>query len=331
MAGSSDYLGQHMHLPWNDAPFMNSGEIMLVPSSAPGRLGIEFHDNGPDNTFWGSQPRFGYHDVPSANLYLDWLDFDMPRWFDFAHVPSKFTGTRNIDGSIYREPGKFNLNTMTEEGWNALRNGRSHFPSYDEFYTYRQWLGNQTDYPAEFRPFRSPSATRLVPPLETTNDALFGPPISATLLGWEFGGKSVMMDESANNPYSVLDNVMRLSDVTTTRSNVFGVWITVGYFKVEKCENLAELKAKFTNHNFDHIANDAMFKAVYPDGYVLGTEMGQEDRSVRRYRAFYLIDRSSPLDEFYRGMDLEKANAVILKKIVQIGRASCRERVSVRV
>jgi hypothetical protein len=117
---------------------------------------------------------------------------------------------------------------------------------------------------------------------------------------------------------------MRLSDVTTTRSNVFGVWITVGYFNVEKYNNLAGLKAKYGDR-VSHIQNDPMFRAVYPDGCVLGTEMGQpggdemglEDATVRRYRVFYLIDRSTPIaEEFRRGMDAEKAKAVIVKKTV---------------
>jgi hypothetical protein len=330
--GDPDYLGQHLHFPWNDAPFMNSGEIMLIPTSAPGRLGMEFHDNGTDNAFFGSQPRFGYHPVPSANLYLDWDEFNMPRWFDFVHVPSRFTGTRNDEGLTYREPGKINLNTVTEEGWNALKNGRSHFPSYSEFFSYRQWLGNLADYPSEFRPFRSPSAMRLVPPLippSSAEDALFGSPHSATLLGWETGGKPVMRDDAASNPYTVLDNVMRLSDVTTTHSNVFGVWITVGYFKVEKFDTPDALLTTYPMLSRNVIdrndPDDRMFRAIYgAEGYVLGAELGQsgddemgvDDSTVRRYRAFYLIDRSSPIDEFHRGVEMEKVNAVVIKKIL---------------
>ncbi|MDR0328969.1 MAG: hypothetical protein LBI05_11805 [Planctomycetaceae bacterium] len=313
-----------MHFPWNDAPLMNTGELMLVPSSAPGRFGVEFHDNGKDNDFFGTKPRFGYQDVPGANAYLDWENADLLSCLcDFVHVPSKFTGAIKS----MQEPGKINLNTLTEEGWKSLQNGRSNsvFPSYADFCKYRQWsaIPNDPTYPSEFRPFRSPSATHLVPPMEGGNpDTLVGNPVSGTLLGLENGGKPVLMDNEADNPYSILENVARLTDVTTTRSNIFAIWITVGYFHVEKCKDLDELKKKYPKHDFTHITGETMFKAVYPDGYVLGAELGQpgddemgiSDGTVRRHRAFYLIDRSIPIAKFQHGMEVEKTSPIILKK-----------------
>ena len=104
---------------------------------------------------------------------------------------------------------------------------------------------------------------------------------------------------------------MRLSDVTTAKSNVFAVWITVGYFEVKKVNDLADLKGKYPDHNFDHISTDT-FNKVYPDGYVLGAEMGLEDGTVQRQRAFYLIDRSEYTgDEFKRG---DKVEDVVIQK-----------------
>lgn len=287
-------LKPFIHFPWNDAPLMNTGELMLVPSSAPGRFGVEFHDNGTSEKFFGEPPRytprFSYsYDTLTASPYLHWGnsvsdEFDMSLLLDFVHVPSRFTGA-----SAEREPGKINLNTVTEEGWKALQNNRTNCPDYSQFHVERE----KAQKP-DGEPLRSPMAALL--------------------------GLDNMMNNSADNPYTALENVMRLSDVTTTRSNVFAVWITVGYFSVEKAENLDALKAKYPGHDFEHISNGKVFEAVYPDQYVLGTEKGLDDGSVKRHRAFYLIDRSNLMDSdtdtsinFQRGTKLD---AKTMKKVI---------------
>ena len=216
----------------------------------------------------------------------------MQRLFDFVHVPSRFAGT--IQGwtveaepkPIYsmREPGKINLHTITEEGWNTLRNGRDSFPSYEDLCNYRDQVS------AAGEPMSSPLA------------ALIG-----------LANKN-MINDSASNPYTALENVMRLSDVTTTQSNVFAVWITVGYFQVEKFENHSALTTKYPV--LSHINNDALFKSVYPDGYVLGAEMGLDDGTVKRHRAFYLIDRSVPVG-FQRGEDLNTKNVIVWETMLE--------------
>ena len=319
-----------LHFPWHDAPLMNTGELMLVPASAPGRFGVEFHDNGDESdSFYGiydwlkqtgpndDKPRFSYHyDGSTFSPYPNWAGdnlagtpatpSEMVRLFDFVHVPTKFAGTRDDDGYVFREPGKFNLNTITEEGWKALANGRTNFPSYDEFDQYRRKFKDDPAYPSEYKPFRSPSAVNLVPPLDGNPDALVGTPTSTTLLELEN-----LIVNDADNPYMALENAMRLSDVTTARSNVFAVWMTVGYFEVEKFDNYSTWSNKYGSQ-LSHIVSDAMYEAVYPDGCVLGAEKGLNDGTVRRHRAFYLIDRSVPVGNFERGKKLDDINEVII-------------------
>ena len=281
-----------MHFPWNDAPFMNSGELMLVPTSAPGRFGVEYHDNMSGSFFdtRGMKPRFGYNEVEFCRPYFNdghfnWgnSESDMQRLFDFVHVPTRFSGTRTdpLETSpvlVYREPGKINLNTLTEEGWNILANGRTGFPSYDKFCEYRDQARDADG------PFLSPLAA---------------------LLGLEG-----MIDNGASNPYTALENVMRLSDVTTTRSNVFAIWVSIGYFDVERFADRTALLAKYPA--LTHIDSDVMFKDVYPDGCVLGAERGLDDGTVRRYRAFYLLDRSTPVG--YRYDNEMNVRGVILQE-----------------
>jgi hypothetical protein len=87
---------------------------------------------------------------------------------------------------------------------------------------------------------------------------------------------------------------MRLGNLVTTRSNVYAVWITVGFFEVEPAADLA----------------------VHPDGYRLGPELGSDRGDMRRHRAFYVFDRSIPVG-FRRGEDLNVEDAVLLRRFIE--------------
>jgi hypothetical protein len=151
-------------------------------------------------------------------------------------------------------------------------------------------------------------------------------PLTETLLGWKSSaGNPVLLDDQADNPYTVLENVMRLFDVTTTRSNVFAIWMTVGFFKVEKVEYDLPFRQRCP-----HIDSKDMFDAVYPDGYLLGKEMGLDDGTVKRYRAFYLIDRSvfaasSPPFVFERGKQQNTEDVILKQTLLESGRAQNRQ------
>ena len=179
--------------------------------------------------------RFSYN---GFGPYLDW-QIQFSELFDFAHVPSRFAGTRWGDPAlddrlVYREPGKINLHTATDAALKALQ--------LDE-------------------------------------NLVAGAPRMEALL-------DKLIDNNANNPYTILYPAMRLSDVTTAQSNVFAVWITVGYF-----------------------ASDA-------SGHSVGNEKGLDDGTVRRYRAFYLIDRSIPVG-FRQGEELNAREAILMRTLLE--------------
>jgi hypothetical protein len=77
---------------------------------------------------------------------------------------------------------------------------------------------------------------------------------------------------------------MRLPNLVTTRSNVYAVWITVGYF--------------------------------HTDGTTLGGEAGSDTGEIERHRAFYLIDRSVPVG-FQRGENLNAAGTIMLRRFIE--------------
>jgi hypothetical protein len=244
-----------LHFPWHDAPLSNTYELMLVPASAPSRFGIESHDNG--EAFFNSSGQCRFRDPhQNRNLYLNFFQAGGLRdIFDYVRVPSRFAGT--VDAM--REPGKINLNTLTEKGWETLKGNRSSFPAYADLQSKR--------------PFETPQQTLLdSSPATSTPPPLFKPQDNT--------------DNPYVNPYTALEHIMRLADVTTTRSNVFAVWITVGYFDCEQ------------------------------DGRNLGKEKGLSDGLAKRHRAFYLIDRSVPVG-FRRGEKLNTGNVVIKRTILE--------------
>ena len=84
------------------------------------------------------------------------------------------------------------------------------------------------------------------------------------------------------NPFFRYQALQRLGNLTTTRSNVYAVWITVGNFEVHRRELLPqEIAAGITSVD----------RNVYLEGYTLGRELGGDTGEVKRHRAFYVIDR----------------------------------------
>lgn len=94
-----------------------------------------------------------------------------------------------------------------------------------------------------------------------------------------------------NHPFFRLKDAYRLGNLTTTRSNVFAVWVTMGFFEVDGNGNIV------TDGN----------------GPV---ELGEQTGEVRRYRAFYLIDRSIPVG-FERGKNHNAEDVILLKRMLQ--------------
>jgi hypothetical protein len=99
------------------------------------------------------------------------------------------------------------------------------------------------------------------------------------------------------NPYFRYQGIQRLGNLVTTRSNVFAVWITVGYFE-----------ALPAGAGYD--------PKVYPDGYQLGQELGSDTGDITRHRAFYIFDRSIPVG-FQRGQDINQDKALLLRRYIE--------------
>jgi hypothetical protein len=98
--------------------------------------------------------------------------------------------------------------------------------------------------------------------------------------------------------------LIRSAGVLTTHSNVYAVWITVGYFEVMPAPNDNSLSPARINY------------FIYPDGYQLGQELGADTGEIVRHRAFYIYDRSIPVC-FEPGMDHNYDKGILLKRFIE--------------
>ncbi len=169
--------------------------------------------------------------------------------------------------------------------------------------------------PSDFyAPFRSSSSSRFVP-----RDTLIRTSTETSLFRktWDATGTTLVDDPvfkprqpaadygtngdgRATNMLTSLSDVIRRGDMVTNRSNVFAVWVTIGYFEADEFVAADANGALQTKYPVLTHVNATNFNAIYPDGVVLGVERGLTDGTVTRHRKFYMIDRTIPVG-FRRG------------------------------
>jgi hypothetical protein len=221
--------------------------------------------------------------------------------------------------STYREPGRINLNTIyNQDVFDGVKNGFP-YPTIGGENIWTRFVRSRRGYdatpptpqdhilasdktsPTEFkRPFRSYGGGSLVPWTSTDRE------IDATLLRtdpaapdrplFDFNSTNAY-DNTDRNPYFRYQGLERLGNLVTTRSNVYAVWITVGYFEVSP-------------------APAGYDPAIYPDGYRLGRELGVDTGEIERHRGFYIFDRSLPVG-FQRGQDLNVEKAILVNRFIE--------------
>jgi hypothetical protein len=188
-------------------------------------------------------------------------------------------------------------------------------------------------------PFRSPDAGNLVPlqnmmraGVECTlqrSDSLDPGTISAApLFAAETSDKPRTEDpdnndldevrDSDRNPFFRYQPMMRVDNLVTTRSNVYAVWITIGFFEVEPVPAWNNITSNTVRDRFGgtNAAAEALYNRVYPNGYALGREDGIDTGDVRRVRGFYILDRTMPA-AFEPGIDHNVENVIRLRRRIE--------------
>ena len=133
----------------------------------------------------------------------------------------------------------------------------------------------------------------------TTGTALFDSQVLAA------AGTPQPYNDPTRSPFFRLQNSSRMTNLLTTRSNVYAVWITVGYFQVTPWYG-------YTSPPSPTIVYDT----AHQDGYQLGQELGGDSGQITRHRAFYLFDRTIPVG-FQRGVNHNVQNAILLRRYIE--------------
>jgi len=243
--------------------------------------------------------------------------------------------------STYREPGRINLNTIfSPEVYLGLMNyfpdmNSARFPPSAMPWQWEEFVRSRRGYQASTTPGGSPILvmndqypTFFAKPFRSFAGADYAPvsrlrptrEVECTLLRSEAGtvngtantplfafdtqnaqGMIASYNDPQRNPWFYFQALQRLANLVTTRSNVYAVWITVGYFEVEP-NPLSSPPGGIDE--------------AHPDGYALGQELGIDTGEVRRHRAFYIIDRSIPVG-FWRGRDLNAEKAILVQRFIE--------------
>jgi hypothetical protein len=292
-------------LVWNNRPFISAAELSLVPRISSFELlrqhctaagaSADLPPSGPFGHLPGLfepvttisstsslQPpwpaiagRSGSTGEPTISAPSIWDAVHVPTPFggSYQDVPLTTSGTADLSliglnnrpyGQLphFREPGRVNMNTITGSAvWTAL-------------------LGSGTSGTAiqSWTPGASPFDT----PARTLLEALgrFHPTVSGTTSFVDT--YTAATRNAATNANFRYQTVNRLTNLSTIRSNVFAVWVTIGY-------------------------------STSPSNW---TEAGSDTGEIRRHRGFYIYDRSIPVG-FDPGKDLNVRDAILLRRIIQ--------------
>jgi hypothetical protein len=258
------------------------------------------------------------------------------RLLEYLSVPSRFVGTETVLNpsppvpgfyppfnkvSNYREPGRVNINTIPSDTlaggssaiWTGIMNGAPD-PGFQTIVASRRGYGAagspefqaNPNAPSYFsNPFRGSGGASLtistltgLPPRKEVDVTLLRPsdPPTATENPLFSFTSANAYDNTTRNPYFRYQDHIRLSNLLTTRSNVYAVWVTVGYFEVS--------------------VNPGGVDAGHPDGFVLGQEIGSETGEIKRPRAFYIYDRSIPVG-FEPGKDHNIDQGTLIKRFIE--------------
>ncbi len=273
--------------PWLNRPFNSPVELFLIPDGAPGDLLANYRTLLTSSATYDVPNLLLLETVSVPTLFAGVHD----SWTDSATATPSYPlrAETGIDSDItpvnqlssYREPGRVNLNTVTnDQTWDAVVAGP--FPVEDV----NRNNNLDTDEDADEDNVLDPH------PVIDRKSVSGGPPAAdleatpaqtmANVL--TIGGVAPVRIDSNSTYYNAVDvdlnpqhkiyTASRLANTATVRSNLFAVWVTLR----------------------ESISGDA--------------------DSVKYHRAFYIIDRSIPVG-FEDGEDHNVKNTIRLRRIIE--------------
>jgi len=294
-------------MPWLNRPYISVAELALVPPWDSATLLDQY------SGFTGNGMLGKLASIIIPNQQAEFL----ANLFETMTVPSRFAGIATtvdeypagqnpfqvstskadcdpgldklpIDQlTAYREPGRVNLNTVSDQRvWEAavLRGPRPDGTS-TVANAALEWSTSNLGRPGD------PSQSSMAKPVISTLQmlALKGDATSPTMVA---DTADPGPDPAANPQFQYL-TATRLANVATTRSHVFAVWVTVGFFQWD------EVSRKYiTDANNNPL------------------EVGADTGTSQRHRGFYIFDRSIPVG-YETGKDNNVRDAILLRRIIQ--------------
>jgi hypothetical protein len=124
--------------------------------------------------------------------------------------------------------------------------------------------------------------------------------------------------EPTRNPFFAYAPLARMASLTTTRSNCYQIWVTIGFFEVTPVPawNALNSAPRPFPKQADFNNDPNLYNQVYPDGYALGSEAGSDTGEIRRLRGYYILDRTIPVG-FEPGVDHNSDNVVRLRRRIE--------------
>ena len=252
-------------MPWNSRPYLSNMELVFVPVDSCDTLLTKYSSA---TAFGGLTTLSTKTGAPQLPLYLLASTIVPTRFSAISttvDAPAVSFGSPGVTGlenlpinqlSDYREPGRVNLNTVVDDKiWNAVVARKVATTPLSD----RNTAGFSNTPAENFSELVRLAGAGIPPKLD---------------------GASPGPDPSLNPAFAYL-TANRLANVATNRSNVFAIWVTVGFF-----ENGGP------------------------------KEMGSDTGEVRRYRGFYIFDRSIPVG-YQTGVDHNIEDAILLRRIIQ--------------
>ncbi len=280
---------QTLTVPFNwlthlDRPLISPLELLYVSAYPPHRLTEKFGVAAPSGHY---APWF----MQTSRIY---------RFLEFVKTHDRGAGNSITTGSNaagytsasrFRVPGKVNVNTIWEpEVFYALLDSPAQAPTlYNNMIGWRSpglatgtinptWhhraaAVNATTFDRPFSPFSvgvTTAATAVAVNQYPTAIGLNNTLLTAGAAGP--GGTPLLSVPGAAHPYQQNALLTKLFNNVTTRSNVFAVWVTVGFFEV---------------------TNETVRPAT------LGAELYRNENRHLRHRFFAIIDRTGVDNSFY--------------------------------
>lgn len=303
-------------LQWNNRPFVSHLELANVPAASPELLTQQFSIDSGVDPYDSLVCPFGHM------LNFSSRQLKLYRIFDYLEVPSRFVGTEqvlnrsNFDTapfnylSRYRVPGKININTVANgKVWNGLMRqfGGDSFDGGVTFGNYSMTLGlnSTTSAPKVFKPAHAARYTSSAPedPIE---GSLYRKRESNSMPLFDYKpANELAFNNTERSPYFRNQMRQRLGNLITTQSNVYAIWITIGYFEYDPTEQDPAVAS--SNYGATPDLDDSNDHE---------SEVGYDMGLIKRSRAFYIFDRSIPMG-FEPGKNHNVDRGILAKSIIE--------------